>query len=116
MDTATLQSDLKKWLAYNFPNATSDQQLKGVVEELGELCHADLKSEQGIRGYNNKEKTMHKMKDAIGDLVIFLINYCNVKEISFTECLNLAYFEIKKRDWIKNPDGNKINSKTKVEG
>ena len=32
-----LQSKVVAWRQYNFPNANSDSQLKGVMEELGEL-------------------------------------------------------------------------------
>ena len=41
MDLCLLQEELNTWLNYNFPDTTSDKQLKGVMEELGELCHAD---------------------------------------------------------------------------
>lgn len=99
-----LQSELCDWLNYNFPRATSDQQLKGVMEELGELCHADLKTEQKIRGYDDV-RGREEIKDAVGDLTIYLINYCNVNQMKFSECIDLAYQTIKKRDWIKNPKG-----------
>lgn len=97
-----LQTILKNWLNYNFPESTSDDQFKGVVEEIGELARADLKHIQGIRGFDNEEKYESKMKDAIGDIVIYLINYCTRKNIKFYECIELAIEEIMKRDWIKN--------------
>jgi NTP pyrophosphatase (non-canonical NTP hydrolase) len=97
-----LQIDLKPWLFHNFPEATSDQQLKGVMEELGELCHADLKCEQKIRDYTSK-KTDDAIKDAIGDLVIYLCNYCTTKGIVFNDCIDIAFNEIIKRDWVKYP-------------
>ena len=98
------QVRLGVWLRHNFPNATPDHQLKGVMEELGELCHADLKADQGIRGYT-KEKAEAEIKDAVGDIVIFLCNYCTTKRIDFSECVNMAFDEVMKRDWKKNPEG-----------
>lgn len=100
------QRDLKKWLTHNFPKATSDQQLKGIMEELGELCCADLKHEQGIRGYDEK-RSRNEIKDAVGDIVIYLINYCSIKNIVFQDCIEMAYHEIKGRDWVKNPEKGK---------
>jgi len=97
-----LQNRLQIWLNHNFPNTTSDQQFKGVVEELGELSHADLKGEQGIRGYD-KTKTEEEIKDAVGDLVIYLCNYCTTKNINFKECVDIAFSEVIGRDWIKYP-------------
>lgn len=105
MDLNKFQNDLNNWLNYNFPNTTSDQQIKGVMEELGELCHADLKCQQGIRGYDS-EKEEAELKDAVGDIIIYLTNYCNKKNINLKECIVNAYSEIAKRDWINNPDGN----------
>ena len=107
MDLCLLQEELNTWLNHNFPDTTSDKQLKGVMEELGELCHADLKSDQGIRGYTPK-KTRAETMDAIGDLVIYLINYCNKKEISFKECIFMAKDTIMKRDWVKNPTNGEV--------
>ncbi len=47
--------------------------LLGIFEEAGELCHAQLKSEQNIRG----DLDLHdrEMADAIGDLMIYSMNY-----------------------------------------
>jgi len=109
MDCLTdFQNNLKSWLNYNFPDSTSDAQLKGVMEELGELCHADLKTEQNIRGYT-EEKGKAEIEDAVGDIFIYLINYCNRKQISFCDCVNTAYCEIMKRDWQNNPENGETN-------
>lgn len=98
-----LQKKLNLWLNYNFPNATADDQFKGIVEEIGELAHAELKTKQCIRGYT-EEKGMFEIKDAIGDIFIYLCNYCNKKDIDMEECIDIAYDTIMKRDWQKNPD------------
>ena len=100
----SFQDHMGAWLKYNFPYATSDHQLKSIMEELGELCHADLKQEQGIKGNENHEL---KIKDSVGDIFISLVNYCNVKGIDFDECLNIAYTEVISRDWQKNPETGK---------
>lgn len=96
-----IQDELKKWLDHNFPDSTADQQFFGIVEEVGELSHAELKHKQGIRGYND-EKAMAEIKDAVGDIAIYLINYCNRKGIVFADCVEIAYNEIMKRDWQEN--------------
>lgn len=104
MNLEILQEDVKKWLAHNFPEATADEQFKGVVEELGELARADLKTEQGIRGFTPEIGKLKSM-DAIGDIVIYLINYCNVKGYSFLDCIAMAWSDVSKRDWIAHPEG-----------
>lgn len=95
-----LQNDLREWTSRNFPDATSEQQLLGVCEEVGELCHAVLKQKQGIRG--TVEELMDKERDAIGDIVIFLANYCNMRGFDLAKCIAFAWEEVKDRDWNKH--------------
>lgn len=104
MNIRVLQERLHQWLDYNFPNATSNDQFIGIVEEVGELAHAELKTKQKIRGYT-EEKGMEEIKDAVGDIFIYLCNYCNKKDIDIEECIDIAYDTIMKRDWQNNPDG-----------
>lgn len=72
------QADLKCWLDYNFPDTTRDQQIMGVVEELGELFECQILYDSGT-GSGQEEKAL---KDAVGDVVIFLCNYCTKADIS----------------------------------
>lgn len=105
MKIAELQNNLKEWLDYNFPDATSEDQFFGIVEEVGELAHAELKTKQQIRGYTEK-KRMEEVKDAVGDIFIYLCNYCNRRKIKMDECIEMAYNTIMKRDWQNNPKGD----------
>ena len=89
------------WARYNFgSNVPPYQPLLGAVEELGELAHAQLKGEQVIRQY--AESTDQKI-DAIGDIVIYLIDYCNRSGLSFVKCVLTAWKEVRQRDWKKFP-------------
>lgn len=101
MEFDKLQKMQKIWMDYNFPKATASAQFHGVVEEVGELAHARLKKSQGIRG--SEEKHNHDIKDAVGDIVIYLAGLCNKEGISLDCCVNQAWNEIKDRDWIKFP-------------
>ena len=95
------QRSLAAWREKNFPDSGAEEQFIGMVEELGEIAQAKLKLKQGIRG--NAEDWKTKEKDAIGDLFIYMLNYCSCKKISIFECINLAWSEVKQRDWIKYP-------------
>ena len=68
-----LQESLYDWQKYNFGDQDNERVLLGVFEEAGELCHAHLKREQGIRG--SVEKHEADMRDAVGDVMIYLLNY-----------------------------------------
>lgn len=69
-----LQKTLYEWQNYNFgTNQDTERALMGICEEVGELCHAQLKLEQGIRG--NPEELNAAARDAVGDIGIYMLNY-----------------------------------------
>lgn len=86
-----------KWVHENFPYAPSWQPLLGLQEELGELSHAFLKRAQGIRGAKAEHDA--KIKDAVGDIVIFLLDFCGKEGISIEQAIKDAWAEVSKRDW-----------------
>ena len=61
------------------------KQLIKMFEESGELASAILK--------NQTEEEI----DAVGDVLVCLIIYCNIRSLSLEECLNSAWNEIKNR-------------------
>lgn len=78
-DFKTLQSEVGEWARRNFPNATAEDPWLGVMEEFGELCHAQLKLKQGIRG--DREQLEAERVDAVGDMIVFLSHYCELRGI-----------------------------------
>jgi len=95
-----LQSQVKEWTAHNFPFTLSHHPLLGAMEELGELAHAHLKNEQGIR---TDECHLENKCDAIGDIIIYLADYCNREGIDLQEAVAVTWAKVQKRDWIKDP-------------
>jgi NTP pyrophosphatase (non-canonical NTP hydrolase) len=69
-----------------------------MIEEVGELAHAHLKMEQGIRAANRAEA-----QDALGDILIYMASYCNTNGYDMATCLENAWEEVSQRDWIKFP-------------
>lgn len=100
-DMDIIQEQLAAWQSRNFPNQKPHECILGIVEEVGELCHAHLKEEQGIRG--TAEENQAKAQDAIGDALIYLAGYCNVRGWKMSDCLGTAWNEIKDRNWTKYP-------------
>jgi NTP pyrophosphatase (non-canonical NTP hydrolase) len=64
-----------------------------LFSELGELADAEAKG--------NEEEQV----DAVGDIMVCLINYCAIKDYDLTSCLNVAYEEIKDRKGEMLPNG-----------
>lgn len=104
---SSLQKEQKEWSDKNFTkNIGSYRCLLGIIEEVGELAHAHLKNEQGIR-VNEDHKA--KKIDAIGDIVTYLAGYCNDNGIDLEKAVSDTWSEVKKRDWTKN----KVNGEVK---
>jgi len=112
-----LQRFVKEWSEHNFPNSASHRPTIGVSEEIGELVaalvvangklsHATLKADQNIRG--TTEEHALEAQDAVGDILIYLLHLCVVKEWSMAEIMAGVIKELCERDWINFP----LNGKT----
>ncbi len=75
------------------PNATPTSQLLKAVSEIGELCDAEGKKDRAA------------IIDAVGDVLVCLINYCALHDLSMSDCLASAYEQIKDRKGTLMPDG-----------
>jgi len=89
-----LQIKLHAWQNYNFGPQPNDRLLLGICEEVGELCHSSLKKFQGIRG--TPQEHMDNMKDAVGDIMIYTLNYLSG--------INERCHDIIRADFQENPD------------
>jgi len=99
-----LQDGVSKWTHRNFgKNRNKLHPVLGVAEEAGELCHAALKMDQGIRG--TREEHHAKMRDAVGDVVIYLADVCNTYGFRLSDCIEAAWEEVEKRNWADDPKG-----------
>lgn len=113
MELEQLQAEHKPWAERNFPNDTPDQMLIGVMEELGELSHAFLKQAQLIRRGSTEEgrKVLQSLeRDAVGDIVIYLCAYCDLRGLSLAECVERAWDEVKNRDWVNNKEDGRATT------
>lgn len=95
MSYEIVELDIIRWAEARqiIPNAKPYSQLLKAVSEMGELADAENKGD------------MEGIKDAIGDVVVCLINYCALRDIGLVECLKGAYNEIKDRKGTLMPNG-----------
>lgn len=106
-----IQNEIAEWSRKNFGDNVSartgqwlysDCALLGIVEEVGELAHVNLKSHQGIRGYDDPKKYKEERDDAISDILVYLCDYAFREGVDLQECLNKVWAKVQKRDWEKN--------------
>lgn len=94
-----VQEEQKTWAVKNFGHQPGWRSILGVMEEVGELAHAYLKNDQGIRISENHDE---QMNDAVGDIVIYLADFCNNMGIDLEQIVSETWATVKKRDWTKN--------------
>ncbi len=75
------------------PNSTPEVQLLKAMSELGELADATIKKD--------KEAVI----DAVGDVMVCLVNYCALQDINLVDCMEVAYDQIKNRRGTLLPNG-----------
>lgn len=113
-----LQARLARWSNHNFPGSTRVQKALGVAEELGELAeafigltasagrlsHAVLKTDQGIRGFDDRDTARAAVADAAADIVIFLMQVCTCFRIDLVTLVEAEAERVMRRDWKTHPD------------
>jgi NTP pyrophosphatase (non-canonical NTP hydrolase) len=95
-----IQLEIEAWSVRNFGKQPSWCPLLGVTEEVGELSHAYLKRQQGIRG--TTEEHNEALRDAVGDIMIYLLDFCGREGINLEDILDETWNQVKQRDWNKN--------------
>jgi len=92
---ANIEMQIIQWAEARriIPNSTPSTQLLKAVSEMGELADATIK--------NNREDIL----DAVGDVMVCLVNYCALQDINLVECMQIAYDQIKNRKGILLPNG-----------
>lgn len=87
MSYADVEMKIIQWAEARriIPNSSPETQLLKAVSELGELADATIK------------KDREEVIDAVGDVMVCLVNYCALQDISLVSCMEVAYDTIKNR-------------------
>jgi NTP pyrophosphatase (non-canonical NTP hydrolase) len=104
IDIKKLQAAVGQWASRNFPCEPTRAALRctlGVCEEAGELSHAVLKREQGIRGTAAEHAAA--ARDAIGDIIVYLMDFCDREGWSLEKIIEDVTTSVLKRDWVADP-------------
>ena len=91
----TLESLIRKWHEDRnlIEGSTSKDQVLKLLEELGELSQAVVQADS----YDTPEVPKALIADAIGDMLVIMINICMRNKMSLVSCMDYAYEEIKDR-------------------
>jgi NTP pyrophosphatase (non-canonical NTP hydrolase) len=75
--------------------------LSKIVGAIGRLNHAQLKGEQAIR--HTPEEIKAKKADAVGDLLIYLSDFCTMADLDMGDCAHVTWSQVIERDWAASP-------------
>ena len=100
-DLELFQEQVARWSVENFGHQPLYRALMGIAEEVGELMHCRLKFEQGIRQYSQTRFEVESA-DAIGDIIIYLADYCDRLGLSLEDCVRTTWARVRQRDWRKD--------------
>jgi NTP pyrophosphatase (non-canonical NTP hydrolase) len=75
------------------PNSTPQAQYMKAASEMGELADALTKND------------LEAMQDAVGDVMVCLINMCALLDLDIVDCMAHAYDQIKDRKGTLMPSG-----------
>lgn len=81
MKEVALINDVGAWAEKNFGELRAPE--LGIVEEIGEAAHAELKHYQRIRGFDKLETFQDAFTDSLGDAMIFLCDWCHIHNAYF---------------------------------
>ena len=95
MSYANIEIKIIQWAEARkiIPNSTPEVQLLKAVSEMGELADATLK------------KDREAMEDAVGDVMVCLVNYCALQDLNLVDCMEVAYDQIKNKRGTIGKDG-----------
>lgn len=95
MSYSSVEMEIIQWAEQRkiIPNSSPETQLLKAVSELGELADATIKKERD------------KIIDAVGDVLICMVNYCALQDIDLVTCMKMAFSEIKDRKGTLMPNG-----------
>ncbi len=91
----TLQNNVIQWSMERgiIEHSNARAQLLKAISEIGELADAEAKH------------SLDGIQDAVGDIIVCLINYTHFYGLSVPKCLNSAWNEIKDRKGHMVPGG-----------
>lgn len=94
--------DVERWAEERkiIPNSTPAAQLMKTMSELGELADATLKNDRD------------EIEDGLGDVLVTLIIYARLQNVSLASCLERAYNTIKNRRGTLTPEGVFVKEET----
>lgn len=104
MSYANVEIKIIQWAEARkiIPNSNPETQLLKAMSELGELADATIKKDRDA------------IVDAVGDVMVCLVNYCALQDLNLVDCMEVAYDQIKNRKGTLLPNGLFVKSSDSV--
>ena len=105
-DIVIYSCDFCSRLGIELPEASPTHENEQLLTIVGDLCHAVLKTHQGIRGFEDQTFALQTINNSVARLLRYLESLCVDLEIDSPMELAAVTFQevVSKRDWVKNPE------------
>lgn len=100
MSSYPTQAEVRQWVLHNFGPTLLDVTTLGLVEEVGELCRAILKRDQGIRG--SYDEWTAEIRKELGDVLIKLLDVADTAGFDLAEAAADRWSVVSQRDFRAN--------------
>jgi hypothetical protein len=84
-------------------NWGTDQEHVALIYWAGQLIHCELKSMQGIRGFDNPVKFQNRRAECCFFILHYLNEIARPFGMNILQIVNRVYLRVVKRDWNTNP-------------
>lgn len=96
-------STLMSWHAQrHLVNRSNETTTLLLVARMGRLCHAILKAGQGIRGFDDREKTREAVLAAMAEILIYSWQLALHLGADYVALVTEVAERVMKREWAKN--------------
>lgn len=103
-DLTDIQTEVHRWSLRNFGEIPQTLVTLGLAEEVGELCRAVLKREQGIRG--SREEWNAEIRKELGDCLIRLLDIAAYEGLWLDTVVDARWADLRQRGWVKDRIGH----------
>lgn len=97
----TVQAQFKEWSQKNFGPLPDTFHITKLTEEVGEAAHAVVRLYHQSQGKKVNPKSEDNLKDALGDIMIILMNLANNHGWSLATIFRETANEVLARDYSK---------------
>lgn len=90
----SIQDQMYEWQQETYPQSDVWTDIAGIAEEFGELAQVQIDKHVGREPRDDFNTNEEAMKDAVGDMMVYLGNFAAKHELNLLDCYQYAAEEV----------------------